>query len=183
MTIPALAASAALAAALAISTALPALAQDTQRPSAQATFKNLEGEDVGTATLVETPSGYVLIQVEVNGLEPGERGFHVHETGECDPATEFKSAGGHLAGGKEHGVLVEGGPHPGDMPNQVVPANGTLRADVFNERIKLADSGEGALFDADGSALMVHSQPDDYKSQPSGDAGGRVACAVIERVE
>ena len=172
---------------VAAATVLPVLTASAQdqstRPAAKATFKNLQGEDVGTATLAATPSGYVLIQVEVNGLEQGERGFHVHETGECDPATEFKSAGGHLAGGKEHGVLVEGGPHPGDMPNQHVGENGVLRADVFNERIKLTDSGDGALFDADGSALMVHSQPDDYTSQPSGEAGGRVACAVIEKVE
>lgn len=174
-------------AAIALTFAVPAAAQeqvsqDIGEVGGKATFLNLKGEEIGTATLRSTPSGSVLIQAEVRGLEPGERGFHIHETGKCDPATEFKSADGHLAGDKKHG-FVEGGPHPGDMPNQHVPANGVLLVDAFNDRVSLSDNGEGALFDADGSAIMIHSGADDYTSQPSGAAGSRVACAVIEKVE
>ena len=140
---------------------------------------NLEGEEVGRATFSMTPTGIVVVRAEVNGLEPGEHGFHIHETGECDPATEFESAGGHYVGegDPKHGV-VEGGPHAGDMPNAVVGENGMLAVEVFNPRITL-DGDTNPLIDADGSALMVHSGPDDYESQPGGDAGGRVACGVI----
>ena len=162
--------------------ATTAVAQSNDAPvdvniaGATATIKNLAGENVGSASLRMTPSGIMVITASVSGLTQGWHGFHIHETGECDPATEFKSAGGHLADGKEHGPLVEGGPHPGDMPNQMVQETGVMVAEVFNHLLT-----EDMLFDADGSAIMIHSGRDDYQSQPSGDAGGRVACGVIER--
>ena len=148
--------------------------------AATATFVNTDGEEIGTAELTQTPNG-VLINVDVDGLSAGEHGFHIHETGACDPSDGFESAGGHYAGGMEHGYLVEGGPHPGDMPNQFVGEDGKLRAHAFNEHVSLEDDGDNPLFDDDGSALMVHSGADDYESQPSGDAGDRIACAVIEQ--
>ena len=153
-------------------------AVDVNIAGATANIVNLQGETVGSANLRMTPSGKMLITASVNGLAQGWHGFHVHETGTCDPATEFKSAGGHLADGKEHGVLVEGGPHPGDLPNQMVQEDGILVAEVFSD-----DLTADLLFDADGSALLIHSGRDDYQSQPSGDAGGRVACGVIERAQ
>ncbi len=76
----------------------------------------------------------------------------------------------------EHGYLAAKGPHAGDMPNQHVGADGVLRAQVFNSMVQL-DGGEAAIR---GRALMIHGGQDDYKSQPSGDAGKREACAVIE---
>ena len=138
-----------------------------------------DGESVGTATLMELPSGGVHIDAKLSGLPSGTHGFHLHETGACDGADGFKSAGGHLAGSREHGFLVEGGPHPGDMPNIHVPESGDLEIEVVNTAVSMSADGEGALLDADGSALMVHSGADDYESQPSGDAGDRIACAVI----
>ena len=153
-------------------------AVDVNIAGATATFVNLNGQNVGSANIRMTPSGKVLVTASANGLTQGWHAFHVHETGECDPATEFKSAGGHLAAGKEHGVLVEGGPHPGDMPNQMVQEDGLFVAEVFNDALT-----EDLLFDADGSAIMIHSGRDDYQSQPSGDAGGRIACGVLERAE
>lgn len=146
--------------------------------AAQATLADSKGKEVGTVTLTETPNG-VLLRAEFKGLPAGELGFHVHETGQCTPP-DFKSAGGHLAGGKKHGLLVEGGPHAGDMPNIHVSESGSLTIEVLNTGLSL-DNGEGAVFDKDGSAVLVHAHADDYKSQPSGDAGDRIACGVIEK--
>lgn len=147
--------------------------------SARAVLMNREGKNIGTATLVETLNG-VLISAEATGLPPGIHGFHIHETGRCDPASGFESAGGHYNPSKsEHGFMVEGGPHAGDMANQTVDQNGTLKAEVFNSKVML-NSGDAPLLDQDGSALVIHATADDYRSQPSGNAGDRLACGVIQ---
>ena len=156
-----------------LSLAAPAMAQ-----TATATFVNAEGKDVGTAKLTQTPNG-VLIAFEVRGLTPGEHAFHIHEKGTCDPATKFASAGGHFALGKKHGFKTEGGPHPGDMPNQIAGPDGFLRAEVIDPSVTLG-GGAATLFGPDGTALVVHAKADDYQSQPAGNAGDRVACAVIK---
>jgi Cu-Zn family superoxide dismutase len=145
----------------------------------EATFINARNERIGTATLTQTPNG-VLIDAKVSALPSGEHGFHIHETGICDSQSGFKSAGGHYAPrGHEHGYETEKGPHAGDMPNQLVGAEGMLRAQVVNANVTL-DGGKATLFDSDGSVLVIHADPDDYESQPSGDAGSRLACAVME---
>ncbi len=139
-----------------------------------AEFVNGDGDPVGSAVLTQTPNG-VLVDVELRDLEPGWHGFHVHETGECMPP-DFKSAGGHFnPASDEHGLLVEGGPHAGDMPNIFVGADGTARFQAVTMDVSLE-----SLSDSDGAALMVHSDADDYRSQPSGDAGSRVACAELD---
>jgi Cu-Zn family superoxide dismutase len=159
---------------------VPSAHSGSPTQTARATFVNQQGVQVGTATLAQAANG-VLINIELTGLPPGGHGFHIHETGRCDPTTGFESAGEHYApGGHTHGYLVEGGPHAGDMPNQFAGQDGRLRADVFNPNVTLYP-GPLTLFDDDGSALIVHANADDYRNQPSGDAGGRVACAVIER--
>ena len=148
--------------------------------SATATFVDAKGKQIGKATLTQTPNG-VLIDVDVSNLPAGEHAFHIHQTGRCDPGEGFKSAGDHYAPRKhEHGFKVEAGPHGGDMMNQFVGGDGKLRAHVINMRVTLGE-GEGTLFDQDGSALVVHAKGDDYQTQPSGGAGDRIACAVIER--
>jgi superoxide dismutase, Cu-Zn family len=172
-----------LAAGLAAS---PALAQEDQPNvsetastgvSASADFINAEGAEAGTARLIQTPVG-VLIQAELTGLPPGEHGFHVHQTGECEPP--FESAGDHFnPRDAQHGYFVAEGPHAGDMPNIHVPESGEVNVEAMNPFISLVE-GEEMLFDDDGAALMVHSGADDYQSQPSGDAGDRIACAIIE---
>jgi len=156
-------------------------AQQAQpQPMATAQFQDAQGRPAGQARLIQTPAG-VLIEAELRGLPPGEHAFHIHETGRCDAAGGFASAGGHYAPREhKHGYLVEGGPHAGDLPNQFVGQDGVLRAHVLNPNVTLG-SGEATLFDADGSALVVHAGVDDYRSQPSGDAGGRLACGVIQR--
>ena len=157
---------------------LASAAHAQEQATATASFVDAEGEASGTAELREASSGGVLIKVEVNGLpEDGWVAFHIHETGSCDAATGHESAGGHFnPGSSEHGYDAANGPHAGDMPNQYVPADGTLRAEVFNHAVTLAEGQTGIR----GRALMVHAGADDYRSQPSGDAGDRLACAVIE---
>lgn len=157
---------------------LATVAHAQEQASATASFVDADGEASGTAELREASAGGVLIKVEVSGLpEDSWVAFHVHETGSCDAATGHESAGGHFnPGSKEHGYDMANGPHAGDMPNQYVPADGVLRAEAFNHAVTLAD-GET---DIRGRALMVHAQADDYRSQPSGNAGARLACAVIE---
>jgi Cu-Zn family superoxide dismutase len=164
---------------LSLGLALPAAAQQPM-PQARGTFINPQGQQIGTATLVQTPAG-VLITLHLRGLPPGPRAFHIHEIGRCDADGAFESAGDHFnPGGHQHGFHAEGGAHAGDMPNQVVGADGVLRAEVLNDKVTLGP-GEATLFDADGASLVIHAEADDHRSQPAGDAGGRIACAVIER--
>jgi Cu-Zn family superoxide dismutase len=177
-----------LCAAAAILAAAPALADHHGATAAASTMRSGEmihadmldasGKSIGMAMLQETPNG-VLITTDVKGLPAGEHGFHFHEKGLCDSAQKFTTAGSHFtAGKKQHGLLMAGGHHGGDMPNAIVGADGTLKAALINTGVTLA-SGPKSLFDADGSALVIHAKPDDYKTQPTGDAGDRIACAVV----
>lgn len=161
-------------AALALSAPL-ALAQDA--PSTTVEFIDRDGTETGMATLRAAQEG-VLIELEVRGLPAAQWvAFHIHENGECDPADEFESAGEHFnPTDREHGFFAEGGPHAGDMPNQYVGADGVLRAAVFNSFVTM---GEGEA-DVMGRSLVIHDGTDDHVSQPAGDAGGRIACAVID---
>lgn len=164
----------ACAAAIALA-ATAAVAQEAT--TATATFISKAGKENGTAKLTETDKG-VLIELDVSGLPAGQWvGFHVHETGSCEHAGGHMSAGGHFNPTKAaHGYNDAKGPHAGDMPNQHVGADGKLKAQVFNTFVRL-DKGDNAIR---GKALMIHGKADDYKSQPSGDAGDRQACGVIK---
>jgi Cu-Zn family superoxide dismutase len=158
----------------------PALAQAQPAPAARGNFMDPQGRNVGTARLTQTPHG-VLILIEVSGLPPGPHAFHVHAVGRCEGAGGFQSAAGHYnPGDKQHGFEVGGGPHAGDMPNLFIGSDGMLRAEVLNPGVTLG-AGPNSVFDADGSALVIHANADDHRSQPAGDAGGRIACAVVER--
>jgi Cu-Zn family superoxide dismutase len=162
-----------LAAILCAVPALPAAAQ-----SATAPLKNAEGKEVGSANLTQTPQG-VLIILSLNGLPPGEHAFHVHTVGKCEPP--FTSAGGHFnPGNKKHGMMAPEGQHAGDMPNLHIPQSGDLMVEVVNTAITLEKGKPNSVFDADGSALIVHAGGDDYKTDPTGESGGRIACGVIQ---
>lgn len=155
----------------------PALAADAPL-TAKADFVDQTGKSVGTATLRALPEG-VLIHVDLKGLPPGPHGFHIHEAGKCEPAQKFKSAGGHFnPTHKAHGVLSGEGPHAGDLPNLYVPGDGHLQADLIDDAVTLSP-GPSSLLKTGGTAFVVHAKPDDYKSQPAGDAGDRLACGVI----
>lgn len=166
--------------------ASPALAQPSAGQAAspggmtaKATFVDIKGENVGTARLTQTPKG-VLIDLDVKGLTPGEHGFHIHETGKCETAAKFTTAGGHYSGGHDHGFHSAKGPHAGDLPNLIAPESGIVKQQIFTSGVTLS-AGATSLFDDNGSALVIHAKADDYRSQPAGDSGDRVACAVIEK--
>lgn len=147
-------------------------------PMVHADVIGLDGKKLGMVMLQETPAG-VLVSADVTGLPAGDHGFHFHQKGLCDTATKFDSSGGHFAGGDhQHGYMTANGPHGGDMPNQHVGADGLLKTQILNTGVTLSP-GPKSVFDADGTALVIHAAADDYSSQPSGNAGGRIACAVI----
>lgn len=161
------------AALLLATSAMPAFAQ-----SASAPLKDAQGKEVGSANLTQTPHG-VLINVAVKGLPPGDHAIHVHAVGKCEPP--FTSAGGHFnPDSKKHGILAAEGHHAGDMPNLHVPQDGNLTIEILNASLTLDKGKPNSVFDADGSALVIHAKGDDYKSDPAGDAGGRIACGVIQ---
>lgn len=156
--------------------------QANQNRTATAELKSPQGEKVGTATLRQAPHG-VLLKVELTEIPPGWHALHIHEKGSC-AAPDFKSAGGHFnphRGG--HGFLAGEDHHAGDMPNFEAPASGAITVERINARVTLLDGRSHSLFGPEGTALVIHSGPDDYRSQPSGDAGERIACGVIEKAE
>jgi Cu-Zn family superoxide dismutase len=146
--------------------------------TAKAALKNADGKDVGAADLTQTPHG-VLVRLSVKGLPPGEHAFHIHGVGKCEPP--FTTAGGHFnPGGKKHGVLAADGPHAGDMPNLHIPASGDLTIEVLNTLVTLEKGKPNSLFQTNGTALIIHAGKDDYKTDPTGDAGGRIACGMVQ---
>lgn len=145
-------------------------------------LRNSTGGSAGTVTLTEAPNG-VLLRLEARGLTPGWHGLHFHEKGDCS-AAGFTSAGAHVHGKASvvHGLLNPDGNEAGDLPNLHVAADGTGTAELFSGYVSLSGAGaRPALMDTDGSALVIHANPDDYKTQPIGGAGPRVACGVIPR--
>ncbi|MEX2249230.1 MAG: superoxide dismutase family protein [Parvibaculum sp.] len=148
-------------------------------------FKSTDGAEAGSADLSEGPDG-VLIRIEVEGLAPGWHGVHFHATGDCSDA-KFMSSGGHInhplkSEEKPHGLLNREGPDFGDLPNLHVAEDGTGKAEMFSALVSFDGQDERSmLFDADGSAIVIHAGADDHMSQPIGGAGARVACAVLER--
>jgi Cu-Zn family superoxide dismutase len=150
-----------------------------KRASAKAELKDRNGRPVGTVVLIDTPHG-VLLHIDASGLPPGEHGFHIHETGRCEPP-DFKSAGGHFApAGRKHGFYSKQGHHAGDMANLVVAEDGKAKAEIFVDRVQTA-GGKSALLRPGGTAIVIHANPDDYQTDPAGDAGDRIACGVVER--
>jgi len=145
-------------------------------------LKTAEGNDAGSVTVTEAPGG-VLVHVEAKGLTPGWHAMHFHEKGDCsDP--KLANAGAHINmvdHKRLHGLLALGGPDHGDLTNLYVAADGTGKAEVFSPFVSLRNGGgRPVLLDADGSALIIHANPDDYTTQPIGGAGARVACAVFK---
>lgn len=131
-----------------------------------------ENQEQGQATLTRTAHG-VLVHV-IAHVPDGLHAFHIHENGDCTPP-DFKSAGGHFnPNGTEHGLLNPHGAHAGDMPN-LIARNGVAEAEIFLSGHTL--HGEHGLF---GHSLVIHEHGDDYRSNPAGDAGARIACAELK---
>lgn len=136
------------------------------------------GASAGTATLTREGNAIVL-SANVTGLAAGIHGAHLHTTGRCD-APKFTSAGPHLNPmGTQHGTMNPAGPHVGDLPNLTITSggSGTLTGTLPGT----ASEVEARLFDADGTALVIHAGPDDYRTDPSGNSGARIACGIVTR--
>jgi Cu-Zn family superoxide dismutase len=152
---------------------------DKEPLSAGAVLKDKEGKQVGAATLIETPEG---VRVALTGyrLPPGGHGLHVHAVGLCEPP-EFTSAGAHFnPGAKQHGKLNPAGAHAGDLPNLVVAASGEGGIDITTKAFTLSP-GPNTLLGEKGTAIVIHANPDDEKTDPTGNSGGRIACGVITK--
>ncbi len=162
-------------------------AQDVASAGSEVPLRDIGGRDVGVVTLADTPDGLSL-SVSVAGLKPGNHGIHLHEAGLCDPSggSPFESAGAHF----NPAMMVHGGTpvagvsiaeqqrHAGDLGNLTADAAGIATYSITLPEVTLAD-GPTTLADADGTALIVHEDPDDLVTDPSGNSGNRLACAVI----
>jgi len=137
-----------------------------------------DGAPAGRLKLVSDGEA-VTLSISASNLPEGKHGFHLHQTGQCD-GPDFKSAGGHLNPlGKEHGTESKNGSHVGDLSNlDVSAANSEPQEFAVTGTVEQITDW---IFDADGTAVVVHADPDDYKTDPSGAAGARIACAVLTR--
>lgn len=150
-------------------------------PSVEATTQLLgpNGEKRGTATLSQEADG-TRIRARIEGMREGSYAVHVHAVGKCDAPT-FTTAGPHFnPTTKQHGRDNPMGPHLGDLPNVLIGSSGTGNVDATVAGLTLT-GGTAAVLDADGAAVVLHAGPDDYKSDPSGNSGDRVACGVVAR--
>ncbi|MEP6638034.1 MAG: superoxide dismutase family protein [Chloroflexota bacterium] len=149
--------------------------------SAHGTFVDGSGAQIGWLKLQEDQQGTVHVNVKVKGLTTGLHGIHIHAVGSCTTTvTAFDGAGGHYNPlGREHGLENLAGPHAGDLPNLVVDADGRGTLNVRTDRVSLG-AGPATLFDANGSALIIHANPDDQVTNiGNGGSGPRIACAVV----
>ena len=157
---------------------------------AQARLKTPEGAPAGMATLTSLQGGGVDIAVQVQGMQPGPHGFHIHDKGECAPGPDaatgktvaFGAAGGHF---DPNNTQTHGKPgqspqqiHAGDVPNLMVDASGSGMLRYTSEHVSLAPGASSIV----GRSLVVHGGEDDYKTNPAGNSGPRIACGVIEMV-
>lgn len=168
---------------------LAACAPDEQPPgsaaelTAVAEMLDESGRKIGTAVLRQVGGG-VEIEMSVQDLTPGEHALHVHNVGNCHtPGADgeaFTHAGEHFnPTNKKHGRDNPDGPHAGDLPNFTVAADGTAVVEVRNDLVTLESAKPNSLFQPRGTCLVIHAGPDDYKTDPAGNAGDRIACGVI----
>ncbi len=138
-----------------------------------------ERESIGSAILRETPRG-VLIHLVLKKGPVGTHAFHIHEVGKCEPP-DFHTAGGHLNPmGLIHGIMSPKGFHLGDLPNIYIRKNEVLEIEILVPESSL-DSFNKNMLDEDGATLIIHERKDDYRTNPLGDAGARIACGIIEK--
>ncbi|HEU4463910.1 MAG TPA: superoxide dismutase family protein [Gemmatimonadota bacterium] len=157
---------------------LAPMPEEALADSARASMVDARGIGIGAVILTEEGEG-VALRGALIGLPPGEHGFHIHATGSCEPPG-FESAGDHLgAGDAAHGFDAPGGPHAGDLRNLLVAEDSTATVDQVVGGVALSDGGV-ELIDHDNAAIVIHANPDDYATQPSGASGDRIACGVIE---
>lgn len=150
---------------------------------AYATISNAAGEQKATVEMWQDLDNVVHVDIQAAAMPPGPHGIHFHAIGSCGStsAGAFAAAGAHYNPlGRQHGLDNPAGPHGGDAPNFNVNADGTGRLSFTTDRVSLTD-GSTSLFDADGSAIVIHAAADDQISQPAGNSGARIACGVVRR--
>lgn len=168
---------AALASACATPSASSAEPSSGTAPMAHAKLLAGDGSARGTATVSEAADGLHVV-VKAQGLTPGMHAVHVHTTGVCT-GPDFTSAGGHWnPTGHKHGRDNPDGMHMGDMPNMIAGADGTGEMEYVIPGGTIS-GGATPLLDGDGAAVVIHAQADDNKTDPAGNAGGRIACGVL----
>ena len=150
-----------------------------EQPVSQSNLIRSDGSVAGTVQVFQQPTG-VLLRIDAAGLPPGQHGVHIHTTGRCDPP-DFQSAGGHWnPTNADHGHRDPEGAHMGDLGNLGVGADGRLQAGLLVPGAAVwSGTDRPAIRDADGSALMIHAGADDEITDPSGNSGARIACAVL----
>ena len=142
--------------------------------TATAAMRTPDGADAGRATATEVTGG-VRFTLDAAALPAGTHGAHVHTTGRCD-APDFASAGPHWnPAATKHGTMNPQGPHVGDLPNLIIGTDGRGTIGITVPGATMA-----GLLDTDGAAMLVHATADDYKTDPSGNSGPRIACGVFQ---
>lgn len=145
---------------------------------ANAAIMDPQGKVIGLASFRETRLG-VRVELKVNNLPPGKHGTHIHGVGKCE-GPEFATAGGHFnINQQQHGIPGAVTSHAGELPNLEVAPNGQGTLLFYSPHLSLNRSASNGLGFGGGTALVIHAQEDDYKTQPAGNSGGRIACGVV----
>ena len=168
-------------AALALTGALLLVPQISAADSLSVEIVGGDGGSIGSLTVSEATHGALLnVQISAGGLTPGVHGMHLHAVANCSDVGKFKLSTGHInSSDSAHGLLNSKGPDNADLPNLIVHADGSANVEIFTAGVSLK-AGDVPLLDGDGSALVIHANPDDHMTQPIGGAGPRVACAEIK---
>lgn len=156
---------------------------DSTEDEVNVTLNDVDGSKVAEATLTAVDDGVKVTLTGEGFTEDGEHAFHVHEKGVCEP-DDFESAGGHYNPmDKSHGKEDPDGSHAGDFDNIEADEDGKVDGEFVTDQISLDNEAESTVFTEEGTSLVIHADADDYKSQPAGDAGDRIACGVIAEPE